>query len=208
MSVPRRNPEIGGRKEVEKGGGKERRREEEEEKEEKGRRGRLEKLERKIRVLEGVGEESTVRPLVQKSRRVGTVSRFCTRSPRRCQPAGALFQDRTESGTTIALISTRMPCRRPPWPNSPPPLRFPPPPPPLSLYTLYQQPDHLYPRVRDLPCLLLPSSSPPPLLTFFFFINSCVGHCAVVLFLSRLVVPFFLQHRPRNNSHSPDCVTI
>lgn len=33
MSVPRRNPEIGGRKEVEKGGGKERRREEEEEEE-------------------------------------------------------------------------------------------------------------------------------------------------------------------------------
>ena len=70
-------------------------------------------LERKIRVFEGVGEKSTVGPLVWKSRRVGTVSRFCTRNPRRCQPAGALFQDRTESGTTIALISTRMPCLRP-----------------------------------------------------------------------------------------------
>lgn len=168
----------------------------------------MEKLERKIRVLEGVGEESTVRPLVQKSRRVGTVSRFCTRSPRRCQPAGALFQDRTESGTTIALISTRMPCRRPPWPNSPP---APPLPSPSSssfpLYPLSTARPSL-PTSKRSPLSSLPSSSPPPLLTFFFFINSCVGHCAVVLFLSRLVVPFFLQHRPRNNSHSPDCVTI
>lgn len=172
----------------------------------------MEKLERKIRVLEGVGEESTVGPLVQKSRRVGTVSRFCTRSPRRCQPAGALFQDRTESGTTIALISTRMPCRRPPWPNRPPCFSPPSPPLPLSLYTLYQQPDHLYPRVRDLPCLLLPPSSPrpPPLPPshLLFFINPGVGRC-VVLFLSRLIISSFLQRLPRNNnSPSLDCVTI
>lgn len=81
-------------------------------------------------------------PLVQKSRRVGTVSRFCTRSRRRCQPAGALFQDRTESGTTIALISTRMPCRRPARSSGPSAS-------PLC-YTFYQQPDRLCPRVRDL----------------------------------------------------------
>lgn len=165
MSVPRRNPEIGGRKEVEKGGGKERRREEEEEKEEKGRRGRLEKLERKIRVLEGVGEESTVRPLVQKSRRVGTVSRFCTRSPRRCQPAGALFQDRTESGTTIALISTRMPCRRPPWPNSPPA-------PPLPSPSSSSFP--LYPLSTARPSL--PTSKRSPLSSSSFFFSSSPSH--------------------------------
>lgn len=172
MSVPRRNPEIGGRKEVEKGGGKERRREEEEE--EKGRRGRLEKLERKIRVLEGVGEESTVRPLVQKSRRVGTVSRFCTRSPRRCQPAGALFQDRTESGTTIALISTRMPCRRPPWPNSPPA-------PPLPSPSSSSFP--LYPLSTARPSL--PTSKRSPLSSSSFFFSSSPSH---LLFFSLTLV--------------------
>jgi len=70
---------------------------------------------REIRLLGGVRTKGEAEKLVaRESRRVGPLAGFVRGAPRRCQPAGALFQDRTESGTTIALISTRMPCRGPP----------------------------------------------------------------------------------------------
>lgn len=70
--------------------------------------------ERQIRLLGGVRVKRREKNSCRRVEGWAPLPGFVRGAPCRCQPAGALFQDRTESGTTIALISTRMPCRRPP----------------------------------------------------------------------------------------------
>lgn len=99
------------------------------------------------------------------------------------RPAGALFQDRTESGTTIALISTRMPCRRPPRCNG------------ARRWGRQRSESSRWVRDLALRSLSSPPRSPPPACCLFLSLTSRVLKFCWVLTVSRETNVLLFQNK-------------